>query len=181
MTLMTRNISIFIFSLLVITANYTVQFPINGWLTYGALMFPFTFLLTDILSEKYSKEEVLSVVKYGMAIAFIPVVIIADWRIAFASIITFYIVQQLDVKIFHYLKERFSSLWWLRNNASTMTSSLVDTVLFFTLAFSFIMPPEVIIKLIVGDYLVKLTLALMDTPIFYLFAIRIKQVTIKKN
>lgn len=177
---MTRNISIFIFSLLVITANYTVQFPINGWLTYGALMFPFTFLLTDILSEKYSKKEVLTVVKYGMAVSFAPIILIADWRIAFASIITFYIVQQLDVKIFHFLKKKFASLWWLRNNASTMISSFFDTVLFFTLAFSFIMPMDMIVKLIIGDYLVKLTLALMDTPIFYMFAIRVKQATIKK-
>jgi len=181
MTQKTKYISAAIFSFLIIIANYTVQFPINNYLTYGALLFPFTFLLTDILSEKYSKEEVLDVVKIGILIAVVPTILIADWRIAFASIITFYIVQQMDVKIFHYLKQKFSSYWWLRNNASTMISSFFDTVLFFMLAFAFIMPFNVIIKLIIGDYLVKLTLALLDTPIFYLFAIRVKQATYKKN
>ena len=179
MTKKTKYISAIIFSLLIIIANYTVQIPINDWLTYGALVFPFTFLLTDILSEKYLKDEVLEVVGLGIYIAIIPTVIIADWRIAFASIFTFYVVQQLDVKIFHYFKQKFVNLWWFRNNASTMISSFFDTVLFFTIAFAFIMPMDVIIKLIIGDYLVKLTLALLDTPIFYLVAIRFKKVTSK--
>ena len=179
MTKKTYYVSSIIFALLIITANYTVQFSINEWLTYGALIFPFTFLLTDILSEKYSQEEVLKVVKLGIIIAVIPTVMVSDWRIAFASILTFFIVQQMDVKIFHYFKQKFTSLWWLRNNASTMISSFFDTVLFFTLAFAFIMPADVIIKLIIGDYLIKLTLALLDTPIFYLVAIKFKQVTQK--
>ncbi len=179
---MTKKIqysSAIIFALLIIIANYTVQFPINDWLTYGALLFPFTFLLTDILSEKYSKEDVLGVVKIGILLAVIPTIIIADWRIAFASIFTFFVVQQMDVKIFHILKEKFTAQWWLRNNASTMISSFFDTVLFFMLAFSFILPFDVIVKLIIGDYLVKLTLALLDTPIFYLLAIRVKRLAYK--
>ncbi len=94
---MTKKIqysSAIIFALLIIIANYTVQFPINDWLTYGALLFPFTFLLTDILSEKYSKEDVLSVVKIGILLAVIPTIIIADWRIAFASIFTFFVYNK---------------------------------------------------------------------------------------
>ena len=83
---------------MIITANYTVQFPINEWLTYGALMFPFTFLITDILSEKYSQKEVLSVVKLGIFIAIIPTVLISDWRIALASITSFFIVQTTRCK-----------------------------------------------------------------------------------
>ena len=52
-----------LFSIIIVLANYTVQFPINEWLTYGAIMFPFSFLLADILSEKYSREEVLNIRK----------------------------------------------------------------------------------------------------------------------
>jgi len=180
MTKKTKIISVSLFAFLLIVANYTVQFPINEWLTYGALMFPFTFLLTDILSEKYTKEEVLSVVKYGIAVAIIPTIIIADWRIALASIFTFYVVQQMDVRIFHYLKMRFEKQWWIRNNVSTMVSSFFDTALFFMIAFAFILPFDVIVKLIIGDYLIKLTLALLDTPLFYLIAIRVKEYTRRK-
>ena len=57
-----------------------------------------------------------------------------------------------------------------------MISSFFDTVMFFTIAFAFILPMDVIIKLIVGDYLVKLTLALLDTPIFYMLAIKYKKI-----
>ncbi len=181
MTKQVKIVSTLIFAFLIIIANYTVQFSINEWLTYGALLFPFTFLLTDVLSEKYSKEEVLSVVKTGIIVAVIPTILISDWRIAFASILTFFIVQRMDVHIFHYLKQKYSRYWWLRNNMSTMISSFFDTVLFFFLAFAFILPTDVIIKLIIGDYLVKLTLALLDTPLFYLFAIKIKNYSIKNK
>ena len=181
MTNKTKTISSLIFAFLIIVANYTVQFQINEWLTYGAILFPFTFLLTDILSEKYTKEEVLSVVKLGIVVAIIPTILISDWRIAFASIVTFYIVQQLDVKLFHYLMNRFQKQWWIRNNVSTMVSSFFDTVLFFGLAFAFVLPFDVIVKLIIGDYVIKLVLALMDTPLFYLFAIRLKEYSFGKK
>ena len=169
-------ISVAIFAFLIILSNYTVQFPINDWLTYGALMYPITFLLTDVLSENYSKKEVLRVVKYGIVIAVVPTILIADWRIAFASIFAFVVTQTLDVNIFHYFKQKAQKLWWLRNNASTIISQAFDTVIFFTLAFAWIMPPDVIIKLIIGDYTVKIVMALLDTPFFYLIGIKFKSI-----
>lgn len=162
------------FAFIIVFANYTVQFPINDWLTYGALAYPFSFLLTDVLSEKYSKEEVLKVVKYGVLMAIVPTLLIADYRIAFASIVTFFLIQHLDVISFHYLKVKFEKLWWLRNNLSTITSQFLDTVLFFFLAFAWVLPFDVIVKLIIGDYMIKVILALLDTPVFYYYAIRIK-------
>lgn len=164
-----------LFAILIIVSNYTVQFPINEWLTYGAIIYPFTFLITDILSEKYSKKEVLRVVLLGSILAIIPTIMIADYRIAIASIITFFIIQQFDIVIFHKIKARYPNLWWLRNNGSTMISQFFDTALFFILAFSFIMPFSVIIKLIIGDYIIKVIMALLDTPIFYYLAIRVKK------
>jgi uncharacterized PurR-regulated membrane protein YhhQ (DUF165 family) len=168
-------INAILFAILIIISNYTVQFPINEWLTYGAIVYPFTFLITDILSEKYSKKEVLRVVQIGSVLAIIPTIMIADFRIAIASIFTFIVVQQFDIVIFHKIKVRYPNLWWLRNNASTMISQFFDTVLFFILAFSFIMPFSVIIKLIIGDYFIKFIMALLDTPIFYYLAIRVKK------
>jgi hypothetical protein len=160
------------FALIIALANYTVQFPINEWITYGALMYPLTFLVSDILSERYTKEETLKIVRIGVILAIVPTLMVADGRIAFASIVTFFLIQQLDVVIFHALKARFASLWWLRNNGSTITSQFFDTSLFFILAFAGTMPTQMLIKLIIGDYLVKVVLALLDTPFFYLFAIK---------
>lgn len=170
-----------IFALLIALANYTVQFPINEWITYGALLYPFTFLMSDILSERYSKQETLKVVRVGVVLAIVPTLLVADGRIAFASIVTFFVIQQLDVVIFHALKQKFEKLWWLRNNASTLTSQLFDTTLFFTLAFGGTMPASMLIKLIIGDYLVKVALALLDTPFFYLFAIKLQNRASRKH
>lgn len=169
-----------IFSIIIILANYTVQFPINDWLTYGAIMFPFSFLLADILSEKYSREEVLTIIKYGIIIAIIPTIIIADWRIAFASISCLIISQHLNVRIFMFLRQRFINLWWLRIGGASTISQLFDTAIFFFVAFSFVLPFETIVKLIIGDYLVKLAIALLDSPIFYLVAIRLRQYTFSR-
>ncbi len=180
MTQKLKNIYSVAFAFVIIIANYTVQFPINEWLTYGALLFPVTFLLTDILSEKYSKEDIRDVLKYAIILAIIPTIFIAGWRIAFASIFTFYVVQQLDVRIFQYIKQKYNKQWWLRNNVSTMISSFLDTSLFFLIAFSFVMPIDVITKLIIGDYLIKVSVAILDTPLFYIFAIRVKQMAFKK-
>ncbi len=175
--------SVILFVVLIVASNYLVQFPINKWLTYGAVTYPITFLMTDILGERYEKKEVLKVVKYGIIFAIVPTLLMSNWRIALASIATFTIVQQLDVHIFHGLKERHERLWWLRNNASTMTSQFFDTLLFFTLAFAFVMPFDKIAHLIVGDYSVKLIIALLDTPIFYLLAIKLfgKKAAIKSE
>ena len=167
-------ISVAIFTFLIVISNYTVQFPINDWLTYGAIFYPITFLLTDILGEKYTKKEVLKVVKYGVAFAIIPTILIADYRIAFASIFAFLLTQTLDVHIFHYFKQKYQRMWWVRNNVSTIISQGFDTVIFFFLAFAFVMPFEQIVKLIIGDYLVKIVIALLDTPFFYFFAIKLK-------
>ncbi len=76
-----------LFSIIIVLANYTVQFPINEWLTYGAIMFPFSFFLADILSEKYSREEVLNIIKYGILIAVIPTIIIAELENSFCFFI----------------------------------------------------------------------------------------------
>ncbi len=196
MTTKTRNISVLIFAFLIILANYSVTISINDWLNYGMLMYPFTFLLTDILSEKYSKKEVLIVVKLGSLIAIVPTILIAGWLIAIASITTFYIIQQLDVQIFHYFKQKMSKAWWVRNNVSTISSQLFDTIMFYTLAFAilpaiavmlfgtsdewFFMSSDQIIKYIIADYSIKVILALLDTPLFYIFAIRVKS-KLKQN
>jgi len=173
-------ISVASFAFLIIASNYTVQFPINAWLTYGAVVYPVTFLLTDILGENYSRNEVLRVVLWGIVIAIIPTIMIADWRIALGSITAFVISQTLDVNIFHFVKKKAERLWWLRNNVSTIISQAFDTILFFTVAFAFVLPADAIVKMIMGDYMVKIVMALLDTPFFYLIAIRFRTLFAQK-
>jgi len=173
-------ISVAIFAALIIGSNYTVQFPINEWLTYGAVVYPVTFLLTDVLGENYSKKEVLRVVLWGIVIAIVPTIMIADWRIALGSITAFMISQTLDINIFHFLKKKAERLWWLRNNVSTIVSQAFDTIVFFTVAFAFILPAGAIVKMIIGDYMIKIIMALLDTPFFFLIAIKFRSIFAKK-
>ena len=164
-----------IFALIIVLANILVQYRIDlGFMQIplGVFVYPFTFLFTDILSEKYDKEYVLKVVKYGILIAIIPTAFLSTPRIAIASVVTFFIVQFVDVYIFHYLKQKHYNLWWLRNNVSTLISQFLDTTIFFTLAFAFVLPWAVIVQIMLGNYLVKAVMALADTPLFYWFAIR---------
>jgi hypothetical protein len=163
------------FSFIILLANYLVQYRIDlGFMKIplGVFVYPFTFLFTDILSEKHDKEYVLKVIKYGILVAIIPTALLSTPRIALASVITFFIVQFVDVYIFHYLKDKYENLWWLRNNASTLISQFLDTTIFFTLAFAFVLPWEVIYQIMLGNYFVKALIALADTPVFYWFAIR---------
>ncbi|PZT48768.1 hypothetical protein B6S12_01570 [Helicobacter valdiviensis] len=166
--------SVTVFTSLIVASNYLVQFTINDFLTYGALTYPFTFLLADILAERYSKKEVLKVVRLGILCAFIPSMFLAEFRVALASVMAFFLSQQVDVYAFYYLKSKFPRLWWLRSAGSTATSQLVDTLIFFHVAFLFVMPWQSIVMIILGDYLIKLILAFLNTPWFWLFAIRLR-------
>lgn len=170
------SLSIGIFATLIVASNYLVQFPINTLLTYGALTYPFTFLLSDVLSEKYGKEYVLKIVRFGILIAFIPSLLLAEWQIALASVCAFFISQQFDVYAFFWIKSKFPNLWWLRTSLSTALSQMLDTLIFFHIAFLFNMPYNQIILLALGDYTIKFILAIVNTPFFYLFAIRMQKI-----
>ncbi len=95
-----------------------------------------------------------------------------------ASMIAYLSAQLVDVQIFHYIKRLTKGkALWLRNNGSTLTSQMVDSIAvimityFFTDAIS-ISPGETvthgIIILVLSNYVFKMTAALVDTLPFYL-------------
>lgn len=163
-----------VFSALIITSNYTVQYAINDWLTFGAVAYPLTYLFSDVLSEKFHKQETLKIVQFGSIFAIIPTIYLTDIRIAIASITAFFLIQQLDVYLFHYIKMRLPTLWWIRNNGSTLTSQFFDTIVFWCIAFGGTMPISALVKFMIGDYAFKVIAAILDTPFFYLLAIKTK-------
>lgn len=152
-----------------------------------------TFLITDILSEFYGKRVALKAVHSALIANLLMVVIIyiaLSWspapvmskealssfssvfsfapRVIVASLIAFIISQHHDVIAFHFWKRKTEGRHlWLRNNASTMVSQLLDTVIFITIAF-YGLPSAVLLNMIFGQYLVKLLIAALDTPFIYL-------------
>lgn len=164
-----------IFATIVISSNYLVQFNIgNTPLTYGAITYPFSFLLLDILSEKNSKRDVLIVVGCGIFLAFIPSIYLSEPLIAIASISAFIISQPLDVLLFFFFKKLAPKLWWIRNNTSTIIAQFFDTMIFFHIAFLASISWGEVLTMALLDFSIKIILSVIDTPFFYLLAIRFK-------
>ncbi len=155
---MTRGLAGLIAAMVVIvaSANYLVQFPINDWLTWGALTYPVSYFVTDWTNRRYGPAPARRVVWTGFALAVAVSAWLASPRIAAASGIAFLVSQLLDVAIFDRLRSR---AWWQPPLFSSAVGSLVDTVLFFALAFYATGAPW--ITLAVGDYGVKLAMALI--------------------
>ncbi len=172
-----QNMIVFsaIFAIIVVLANYTVQFNIGEtYLTYGALIYPISFLFMDILSEKYNKKVVLQTLRLGILFAFIPSFFISQPSIAIASVCAFFISQHLDVYVFFALKKLFPKLWWLRNNTSTIIAQFFDTMIFFYIAMAATLGWKTAIFMALSDFSIKTLLSIANTPFFYLFAIRLK-------
>jgi uncharacterized integral membrane protein (TIGR00697 family) len=79
----------------------------------------------------------------------------------------FIAAQNLDVMSYNWLKIKVPKHLWLRNNGSTWTSQLVDTVIFCTLAFAGIYEMKVVLGIILSTYILKIVVAAIDTPFLY--------------
>ena len=119
--------------LIVITsANYLVQFPINDWLTWGAFTFPVAFLVTDLTNRAVGTAAARRVAWTGFAVAVLVSLALAPWRIAVASGVAFIVGQLLDIAAFNKLR---TLSWWKAPLIGSVVASVVDTGIFFFLAF----------------------------------------------
>lgn len=152
----TRSLSIATLAMTAIVAvsNYAVQFPINDWLTWGAFTYPFAFLVTDLTNRALGPSRARLVVYRGFALAVALSLVLSTPRIAIASGAAFLIGQLLDVAIFDRLRR---AAWWRAPLVSSSLASLLDSVLFFSLAFAATGLPWA--KWAAGDYGVKLAAA----------------------
>ena len=102
-------------------------------------------------------------------------------RFFIASMIAYLISQYFDVWFFNYIKNKFSNKYlWLRNNLSTILSSLVDNTVFSIFAWILLNPEpvniyNVIMIYILGTYLLRIIIALLDTPFIYFAKFFIKK------
>ena len=87
----------------------------------------------------------------------------------FASMVAYLTAQLIDVRIFHFWKRLTNGKHlWLRNNASTMFSQLVDTsVILIILCTAGVIEWERFFGLWIMGWLFKVFVALIDTPIIY--------------
>ena len=133
---------------IVVASNILVQFLLlDGLLTWGAFTYPLAFLVTDLINRLSgpgdARKVVFSGVLTGIFCSLIGSQIMLQGdgydypavalRVAIGSGSAFLVAQLVDVFIFNRLR---NGQWWRAPLASTIVGSIVDTALFFTIAFS---------------------------------------------
>lgn len=161
----------------------------------GVLCYAVTFLVIDVIGQRSGKQAAERTVLIGLFCQLMAVLLIGltlllptgnaeigqafqtalgfnKWFV-FGGILAYLVSQTVDVSLFHAIKNWLESKGrtckWVWNNASTLVSQAVDTVIFIGIAFGFGMrlPIAQLGWLALSQYLVKVILALLDTPIFY--------------
>lgn len=176
--------------------------PLN--LPGAALCYAITFLATDVIGEIWGKQEANRTVRWGFVGQIVATLLIImtqylptsdasaqaayekllgqNWVFVVGSMVAYFASQSWDVFIFHKIRDKFIKKHgdtkggrWIWNNASTMTSQIIDTVLFigiaFGLGFGWLFDFNMwtaLFAMMIGQYGLKFLLALVDTPVFYL-------------
>ena len=164
-------------------------------LSVGILPYPLTFLITDLISEIYGQKKADQVVVAGIFASIFSIGLIfissqvpaiegspiddATFNSVFlnaplavlASMLTYLFAQFIDIRIYHFWKKLTKGKHlWLRNNFSTFTSQFVDTFTIVSLLIVFgILPQDKFLVLILSGFLFKVIVAILDTPLLYLF------------
>jgi hypothetical protein len=179
----------------IITANIQVvkTVEIFGFVaTLGNVLYGSIFFATDILSEVYGKKAA----RRGVWLGFIGMLLMTLWmqlglrfiphasdfaqgplatifglmpRIAAGSMVAYLVSQHHDIWAFLYWKKRTKGRFlWLRNNASTMVSQAIDSIIFCSIALWGLYDTDTWLQILVSTYVMKLIVAAVDTPFLYL-------------
>lgn len=159
--------------------------------TLGNVIYASIFFCTDVLSEVYGKSAarrgvwfgfaalIIMVVEMQIALQFIPH--ISDFaqeslqtifglmpRIVAGSLIAYLLSQHHDVWAFHFWKAKTKGKYlWFRNNASTMVSQAIDSIVFCSIAFIGVFDWNIWWQILVSTYILKWVVAALDTPFIY--------------
>lgn len=157
----------------------------------GNIMFASNFLATDILSEKYGKEDakktitialvstIIFIVTTQISLLYIPdttdiaqesmkTLFGLNLRTSIASLSMFYISNLFDIYLFDKLRQKYPKKLWLRNNVATIISNSAENYFFATIAFLGIFDIPTIISITTTGTIIEIVIALLDTPFIYL-------------
>ena len=191
----------------IITANIQVLKTVQLFglvATLGNILYGSIFLATDILSEVYGKKAA----RRGVWLGFIGMILMTLWmqiglkfipdasdfaqdalstifglmpRVAAGSMVAYLISQHHDVFAFHFWKNRTRGRFlWLRNNASTMVSQAIDSIIFCAIALWGLFDIKTWLQILATTYFLKWFVAAIDTPFIYL-ARRLSQTVVAKE
>lgn len=166
----------------------------------GTLLFPLSYIIGDVLTEVYGYKQARRVIWMGffsallMAVSFIVVGMLppaSDWpnqsayeailgltpRIVLASLIAYFAGEFLNSFILARMK-----LWtegkhlWARTIGSTFVGQFADTLLFVLIAFAGVLPTSLLVAIIVSNYVFKVGIEVLFTPITYKVVAYLKRV-----
>jgi queuosine precursor transporter len=128
---------------IVVASNILVQYLLGQWLTWGAFTYPVTFLITDVMNRVWGASAARRVVVVGFVVGVVCSLIgsqitgafgpLVTTRVAIASGTAFLVGQLMDITVFNRLRRMD---WWRAPLASSLAGSLLDTTIFFSIAFS---------------------------------------------
>lgn len=190
-----------LFSVLVVVGNLTYQKFVVLDLSFasfelgvGVLMYPLTFVISDLLAEFYGKRRALLAVKLSVVMnlivisliqlySFLPAtswsavndetfnLVFGKFGVAFvASLIACFISQNVDIIIYLFLKKTFKDRFLaFRNFVSTSVALLIDSsVIIGIMCYFEVLPIAKMAELIINSYSYKLFFAMLLSPLFYL-------------
>jgi uncharacterized integral membrane protein (TIGR00697 family) len=128
---------------IVIASNVLVQFLVGDFLTWGAFTYPFSFLVTDLMNRLHGPAAARRVVLAGFVVGLLcsfvgsqiegPFGPLVSLRVAIGSATAFLVGQLADVAVFNRLRR---GVWWRAPLVAQLMGSVLDTALFFSIAFS---------------------------------------------
>ena len=184
-----------IFTTLLLTANISAVKIIaigSEGIDAGIIAYPLTFLISDVISEVYGRKTTTKIIWLGFLanLLMISIIYVAGilpsatfWndqqsydqilgavpRIVIASMVAYLVSQNHDVLAFEMWKKVTGGKFlWFRNNASTVVSQGIDTTIFILIAFVGIYSFDDILNMIWITYLIKIFVAIIDTPLVYI-------------
>ncbi|MBN8827890.1 MAG: queuosine precursor transporter [Sphingobacteriia bacterium] len=173
-----------------------IDFPllIKMEISVGTIIYPLTFLLTDLIAEFFGKERSEFTIKIGvLACLFTGLLVLIGnklpatyWSVlsdsefnkifglynfAFiSSIIANFLAQMIDIRIYLFIKKITKDKFlWLRNNLSTIFSQIVDTITVYGVMYYLkIIPSDRLIEVFISALSFKCLFTISFTPIFYM-------------
>lgn len=146
---------------IVLISNVLVQYPLNNWLTWGAFSYPVAYFVTDVCNRLFGVVNARRIALIGFTVGLICSLVMAPTRIAIASGAAFLVSQLLDVSIFNKLRQQ---AWWKAPFLGSCIASVVDTAIFFSLAFAGTHMSW--LHLATGDLGVKILMAIALLPAY---------------
>jgi uncharacterized integral membrane protein (TIGR00697 family) len=183
------------FIALLVTANLisTKQIELFVWaIPAGAFIFPFNFMLGDVITELFGYKKTRLVIIVGFIVQalvilitvvtiFLPypdfytnqdayeIIFTSVPRVTLASLAAYIFSETINAKIMAAMKHKWSSSpFFARTIGSTLIGQIFDSSIFICIAFLGTMPLEAVLQMIAVQYVVKCaTEAVLGTPLAY--------------